>query len=184
MAQLEARVDGTVAKHLYLAVGASVSKLGEVASVPHTGTRFNGLIAWDDSKIKAGVEGFLARDYTSDQVTGTALEDTARGVSAFANYRFVPKVGAFARFDFIQPRADTDTGIKDYYLNGGIECSPYKFLDLALVYKHEVVDGGAAGFVFGTTNGGIGTMGANQSGTYQENRRLLAGQVLTRGAPR
>jgi hypothetical protein len=86
----------------------------------------------------------------------------------FASYQVTWLVALFGRLDLVQPIADTDGGVRDTYVNVGIETTPWKFLNLALVYKREEVDTGAAGFVFDTTNGKIGSMTPDASGTYQE----------------
>lgn len=165
---VEARLDAKLADHLIIAGDASISTLGATTTTMHTGTRFDGLIAWSDKLVRAGVEGMLARNYTADQISGKAPENTARGVSVFASYRFMPEVGALARVDLVQPVADTDSDITDTYLNAGIEYVPYKFLNLALVYKRDVVHTGATGFSLNTANGAIGSPMPDASGTYQE----------------
>ena len=89
-------------------------------------------------------------------------------MSIFASYRFLPEVGALARIDVVQPVADTDTDISDTYANVGVEYVPYKFLNLALVYKRDMVHTGAAGFTMNTGNGAIGSPMPDASGTYNE----------------
>lgn len=153
---------------LVMGVGGSVSTLGAADSVPHTGWRFDALLGWVIRRFRVGVEGFLAYDYTADQVSAKAPEDLARGVSAFASWRFLPKLGVFGRFDYVQPFFDTDRQVKDAYFNAGFDYSPYKFLDLALVYKRDTVDSGSGGVLFNTTNGKIGSAVPNQSGYFQE----------------
>ncbi len=170
-----ARLNAEPIKHLNIGVGTSISTLGAPGPVacpgskcPGYGTRFDGLIAWDSDPVRVGVEGFLGRNYTADQISGAAPKDTARGVSAFANVRFIPMLGVFGRFDYTQPNASTDTSIKDMYFNVGIDASPEKFLDLALVYKWETVKSGAGGAVINTTNGKIGSTVPDSKGQYQE----------------
>lgn len=169
---IEARVDAKLIDHLIVAGDVSISTLGAVTDSVHTGTRYDGLVAWTDKLIRAGVEGFYAKNYTKDLVTGKVpgASDAARGVSVFASYYFMPKVGALGRVDFVQPVADTDGDVKDTYFNVGVEYLPYKFLNLALIYKRDVVDTGAAatGFTLNTGNGAIGSPMPNASGTYQE----------------
>ena len=164
----EARVDAKLADHLTIALGAELSKLGATTTTPNLGQRYDALVAWDDARFRVGVEGFLGKDDTADEVTGKAPADTAYGVSAFASYRIVPKAGVFARFDYVEPNADTDTGNTDTYVNAGFDIAPYKFLDIALAYKHETVDTGMKAFVFNTGNGKIGSATPNSSGSYDE----------------
>lgn len=169
---IEARLDAKLIDHLIIAGDVSISTLGAVTDSVHTGTRYDGLVAWSDKLIRAGVEGFYAKNYTKDLVTGKVpgASDAARGVSVFASYYFMPKVGALGRVDFVQPVADTDSDVKDTYFNLGVEYLPYKFLNLALIYKRDVVDTGASatGFTLATGNGAIGSPMPNASGTYQE----------------
>ncbi len=170
-----ARLNVQPIKHLDIAVGTSVSTLGAPGPVscpggtcPGYGTRLDGLIAWDSAPVRVGVEGFLGRNYTADQISGKTPENTARGVSAFANVRFIPMLGAFGRFDYAQPIPNSDSGYKDMYFNVGLDASPTKFLELALVYKWETVDSGAAGNLLNTSNGKIGSIDPNSKGRRQE----------------
>jgi hypothetical protein len=165
---VELRVDSRPFGGLVLGVGGSVSTLGAENSVPHTGWRFDALVGWVVERLRVGIEGFVAYDYTADQVAGKAPEDTARGLSAFATFRFLPKLGVFGRLDYVQPFFDTDSRVKDRYFNAGFDYSPYEFLDLALVYKRDTVNSGNGGVRFGTTNGKIGSTVPNQSGYFQE----------------
>ncbi len=165
---VEARIDAKLLDHVVLATGASISTLGATGDKERTGSRFDGLLAWNDKLLRAGVEAFLAKNYTQDQVTGTAPANTARGVSVFASYQFMPKLGAFGRLDFVQPVADTDSDVNNTYVNVGLEYVPYTFLNLALVYKRDAVNTGAAGFTFSTGNGAIGSPMPDASGVYQE----------------
>ncbi len=165
---VEARIDARLIEHLVVATGASISTLGATADKERTGNRYDGLVAWSDNRLRVGVEGFMAKNYTQGQVTGNAPANTARGLSVFASYRFVPKLGAFGRLDVVQPVADTDRDIKNTYTNIGLEYVPYTFLNLALVYKRDAVDTGAAGFTFSTGNGAIGSPMPDASGVYQE----------------
>lgn len=166
-----ARLNTEPVKHLNIAVGTSVSTLGAPGPVacpqskcPGYGTRFDGLIAWDSDPFRVGVEGFLGKNYTADQISGAAPEDTARGISGFANVRFIPMLGMFGRFDYAEPTPNTDSGVKDMYFNVGLDGSPTKFLELALVYKWETVKSGAAGAVLNK----VGSTVPDSKGRRQE----------------
>jgi hypothetical protein len=74
------------------------------------------------------------------------------GWSGFAHYNLSRQWRAFARYDHIKPNRDTVPGLKDDLLMGGLQFSPLKFVDLALVYKRETVNGGSVA----TSNGVIG----------------------------
>ncbi len=174
---VEARVNAQFAGHLYVALGGAASQLGQNTAETsklklHTGTREDLLVAWDAPTLRVGLEGFLAHDYTAKEVTGA--EDTARGATVYASWRFLPALSVFGRFDYAQPDADTDASVRDTYYNAGVDYSPFSFWDLALVYKGETVDSGSAlpgtlqGTVLATSNGPIGSAVPDQTGTYQE----------------
>ena len=91
----------------------------------------------------------------------TDVDDKAQGYSAFASVQFNPKLSAFGRYDWVKPRQNGVPGLKDNYFNAGVQYSPAKIVDLALVYKHEKARNGT----IATSNG---TIGGSDSGTYDE----------------
>ncbi len=169
---VEARVNAKLFGHLFLALGGAATQFGANVvgkSTPNMGTRVDALAAWDAKRFRVGAEAFLAHDFTTAEVTGKTPEDSARGLSTFANYQFLPQYGVFGRFDYVQPNAVTNSGLTDSYFDGGLEATPFKSLTLALVYKHEVVQAGAAeAKPFVTENGSIGSTVPGQSGQFQE----------------
>lgn len=145
-----------------LAIGGYTGKLGKDrygVRTYHTAERFDALAAYVKSGLRAGVEYFRANDWNT--VT-TPVSDTAQGYSVWASYDLTPMWSVFGRYDRAETRENLDPNLKDRYFNAGVAMHPRKDVDLALVYKHETVDGG--GFV-PTTNG---TIGGTISGTYNE----------------
>jgi hypothetical protein len=61
-----------------------------------------------------------------------------------------------------QPSKDLNPDLRDEYFNVGLVNHVRKGIDLALVYKHEQVDGG------GTVNTSNGVIGGLNEGTYDE----------------
>jgi predicted porin len=118
----------------------------------------NALAAYTDSKIRAGVEYFWAKNWTT--VT-SASTDKADGWSAFGSYAFMPQFSVFGRYDHVKPSHDLNPALKDDYFNAGIDYKPLPPLDFALVYKHDRVKNGT----LSTSNG---TIGGTAHGSYDE----------------
>lgn len=163
----EARLGVSPVKGLTVAVGGLVGKLGQNVigvAVPRTATRLDALVAWAADDLRAGVEGFWAKNYAAAIIKGTAPEDKAVGVSGWLSWRFVPALTAFGRVDWVQPSKDVNSDLEDLYLDVGLQWEPVKPLDLALVFKREKVDSGT----LGTANGTVGSTVAAASGKYLE----------------
>lgn len=164
---VEGRLSTTIANGLTIGIGATAGKLGQnVVGVdtPRTATRANALVAWVGGGVRLGATVFYANDFAKDIVTGAAPEDKARGGSAWAAFEIFPKVTVFGRGDYVQPKVDGNSGLKDVYFNAGVQYQPVKKVDVALVYKHERVRSGT----ISTGNGVVGTSTAGETGTYQE----------------
>jgi hypothetical protein len=161
---LEGRISANPIKNITLAVGGYTGKLGKSADgVGDTrrATRINALAAYTDSRIRAGVEYFHAKNWLN--VTGPA-GDTADGWSAFASYAFTKQFSLFGRYDWVKPKKDASPDLKDRYFNVGLNYKPIKELDLALVYKRDRAKNG----FLPTSNGTIGGIDNLTSGTYDE----------------
>ena len=157
----EGRISANPIKNITLAVGGYTGKLGkssDVAGTQHRATRWNALAAYTDSRIRAGVEYFQAKNWNN--VT-TVATDRSSGWSAFGSFAFTPKVSVFGRYDWVKPNKDTNPVLKDHYFNAGLDYKPIKDIDLALVYKRDRAENG----FIATSNGTIG--GVNK-GTYDE----------------
>jgi len=161
---LEGRISVNPIKPITLAVGGYTGKLGKSeadlpdTSTPHTAERFNALAAYTDNKVRAGVEYFWAKNWTT--VT-SPLTDKADGWSAFGSYAFMPQFAVFGRYDHVKPSHDLNPALKDDYFNAGVDYKPLPPLDLALVYKHDKVKNGT----LSTSNG---TIGGPAHGSYDE----------------
>jgi hypothetical protein len=189
-------VEGRVSvayKNFNAAVGGYYGKLGKETqntSAPHSATRLNALVAYKDKRFTVGGEYFYAKDWSNNGlefITQPGSSPTPNGKttgwSVFASAIVIPKVSVFGRYDWVKPNyglnnfSSMPTGVahRDQYFNVGVQYSPAKIVDLALVYKHEKVRGGA----LSTTNGTIGlssgsivgggnTVLAPANGTYDE----------------
>jgi len=135
-----------------LAVGGYSGKLGvqHGTATMHTAERLDALAAYTGNGFRVGVEYFTASNWT--QVT-SATSSHGTGYSPFASYQFDPEWAVFGRYDYVKPYSDAARSAfhNDYY-NVGIEYTPVKIVNLALVYKH---DGGSNG-TFADANGTIG----------------------------
>jgi hypothetical protein len=142
-------------------IGGYTGKLGKDQSgvvTYHTASRLNALVAYKTKLFTVGGEYFQAKNWT--QVT-SPVEDKAIGYSLFASVRPMDKVSVFGRYDWVKPKKDTVGAFKDRYFNVGVQYSPVKIVDLALVYKREKADNG----ILSTANGNIG---GSINGTYDE----------------
>jgi hypothetical protein len=172
-----------------LALGGYTGKLGQdkddnlvtvaTGSVPQTyrtASRVDALAAYVGYGLRVGVEYFSANDWTNG-ITGSSdvpeltssgkpnPSDKADGTSVFASYDFTPMWGVFGRWDQAKLSQDLAPGLKDQYFNVGLESHPLKNVDVALVYKHEKMDGGPDTDSFSTTNGSAFN---EANGTYNE----------------
>jgi len=163
-----ARVSVNPLKELTIGIDGEVGRLGQaVAGVEtyHNATRYDAVIAWVGGPLRAGVTGFIAKDYAASIVTSnTAKEDTATGGSLWASYAIIEPVIVFGRADYLKPKKDTNSDLKDVYFNLGVDYKPVKPVDLALAYKWDQVKAGT----LSTSNGTIGSSVAGAHGTYQE----------------
>jgi hypothetical protein len=158
---LAGRVDVHPIKPITLAGGFYTGKLGKSSDVNttfHRATRWDALAAYTDSRVRAGVEYFHAKDW--NQVT-SALNDTSDGWSAFGSFAFNPQFSVFGRYDWVKPSKTLNPSLRDHYFNVGLDYKPIKQIDLALVYKR---DRAKNGFI-STSNG---TIGGIDNGTYDE----------------
>lgn len=165
---VEGRVSVSPLKALTLAVGAQGGKLGQNVvgtPTPRTASRFDAVIAYVGGPARVGVTGFLARNYDKKIVTDATLPtDKALGASAWASVALAEPFTLFGRFDYVQPKKDTNSDLKDLYWNVGLQYKPAKPLDLALVYKGEQLKDGT----LSTSNGTIGSSVAGEKGRYDE----------------
>jgi len=160
----EGRVSFMPVKGLTIMLGGYTGKLGkdvEGSATPalHTASRLDALVSYVDGPLRVGAEYFQADNWNN--VTAAAT-DSADGYSVWGSYNFTPMWGFFARFDEAKTSKDVIPDLKDEYYNAGFVAHPRKNVDLAIVYKHEKVDGG--GFV-NTSNGNIGGL---VEGKYDE----------------
>ncbi|HWW63306.1 MAG TPA: hypothetical protein VNZ43_00960 [Sphingomonadaceae bacterium] len=157
---LEGRIS-VAYKGFNVGVGGYTGKLGkdqQDAITHHRANRLNALIAYKTKLFTVGGEYFSAKNWT--QVT-SVVEDKAEGYSVFGSVSPLPKWSIFGRYDWVKPRKDTVSDFKDHYYNVGIQYSPAKIVDLALVYKRDKADNG----ILSTSNGNIG---GSIDGTYSE----------------
>ncbi len=153
-------------KGAFGAVGGYVGKLGndtQSAVTFHTANRIDALAGYKNKMFTIGGEYFYTKNYNNNGVNyiTSNTSDKGSGYSAFGSVQFTPKLSAFGRYDWVQPRKGAVNGLKDHYFNVGVQYSPAKIVDLALVYKRDKADNG----IIATTNGNIG--GAID-GTYDE----------------
>ena len=150
-------------------VGGYSGKLGkdvkpsaiDASPAVNTAQRFNAVLAYKSDLFTIGGEYFTAKNW-SNVTASKAYDVKSDGWSAFGSVNFMPKWSVFGRYDHV--RTDKFADIKDDYFNVGIQYSPAKIVDLALVYKRDTADNGAVS----TTNGTIGASGLGSRGTYDE----------------
>ncbi len=151
-------------KPITLAVGGYTGKLGKSAAnlpdtaTPHRAERFNALAAYTDSRIRAGIEYFAAKNWNN---VNTVADDKSNGWSTFGSFAFTPKISVFGRYDWVKPSRELNPALKDHYFNFGVDYKPIGPIDVALVYKR---DRAKNGFI----STGNGTIGGLDHGTYDE----------------
>lgn len=162
---VEARVSANY-KGIFAGVGGYTGKLGNKLQGTidyNTARRFDAFLGYKNKQFTVGGEYFRTHDYNNNGVNyiTTNVDDKAEGYSAFASVQFDPKFSAFGRYDWVKPRTEGGANFKDHYFNFGVQYSPAKIVDLALVYKREKAENG----VISTSNGSVG---GSVDGTYDE----------------
>ena len=158
---LEGRLSATPVKNVTLGIGGYSGKLGkssDVTDTEHRATRWNAVAAYTNSRVRAGVEYFQAKNWNN--VT-TVADDKSSGWSAFGSFAFTPQLALFGRYDWVKPSKEINPDLRDNYWNVGLNYKPIKEIDLALVYKR---DRARNGFI-STSNG---TIGGINDGSYDE----------------
>jgi len=130
------------------AIGGYTGKLGknvQGATTFHTASRFNALLAYKgelgEVPFTVGGEYFHAKNWKT--VTSVA-SDSSDGYSLFASVVPFDKWSVFGRYDWVKPSKILNPMQKDQYYNFGIQYSPAKIVDLAIVYKRDNADDGLA----------------------------------------
>lgn len=157
---VEGRVNLNVQDFVF-AVGGYYGKLGkdvQGANDHHTANRLDALALYKTKEFRLGVEYFLENNFNS--IT-SVTSDRGQGFGGFASYQFNPKWAVFGRYDYVEPNRIPAVKVKDNYFNVGIDWTPTKIVDFALVYKRDKADDG----VISTQNGNIG---GSIDGTYDE----------------
>jgi hypothetical protein len=184
---VEGRIDVHPLKWATIAGGYYWGHLGQVTAA-NDGFRKNAARRWNvlaDVKLwgfNVGAEYFNAKNYkTNSPSTGLqsgpggvvvaasattgAATDTAAGASAWVTYDFTKMWGAFARFDDVQLSKDSDKNLRDKFADAGLVFRPTKGIDLALVYKYELVSDGTISISSGDGNGSYSIGGTGVAGT-------------------
>jgi hypothetical protein len=161
---LEGRLGFQPIKGVTLALGGYSGKLGqEIVGGPtyRTANRLNALVSFVQPGYRVGAEWFQANNW---KIKTSAAEDKADGYSVWGSVSPMEKVTLFARYDTAKPNKDTSPDLKDKYYNFGLQYEARKNVNLAVVYKHDTVDGGA----LSTANGTIGSTTGSKSGKFSE----------------
>ena len=162
---VEGRI-GANYKGFFAGLGGYTGKLGNnlQGTVDYnTASRLDALVGYKNTRLTVGGEYFRTHDYNNNGVNyiTTNVNDKAEGYSVFGSFLFTPKLSAFGRYDWVKPRKEALPGLKNQYFNVGLQYSPAKIVDLALVYKREKAENGT----IATSNG---TIGGSTDGTYDE----------------
>jgi hypothetical protein len=152
-----------------LGVGGYDGKLGKDLTpdtTHHDFTRFDAIAGYAANGFHVGVEYFSEKNFDTISAAPGAPTDHGDGWSAFAAYQFTPEWALFGRYDWAKPQDGTFFQPKytNRYFNVGVQYSPFKMIDLSLVYKH---DSGSDG-VFTDQDGTIGGATGVGSGHYDE----------------
>jgi hypothetical protein len=139
------------------AIGGYTGKLGkdvQGATTFHSANRFNALLAYKGKAggidFTLGGEYFYAKNW--NRVTSVS-EDSSDGFSLFGSVAPAKEWSVFGRYDWVSPSKDLNPTQKAKYFNVGVQYSPTKIVDLALVYKRDDADNGLK----------IGNLGSGQA---------------------
>lgn len=197
---VEGRVGVHPVKWATIAGGFYTGHLGQVTAAndgfeKNTATRWNVLADVRGFGFNLGAEYFEAKDYkTASPTTGVesgpggvvvasaatgagsaVVSDKAGGVSSWVSYDFTRQWSALGRFDDVQISKDVDRKLRDRFADAAIVYRPTQGVDLALVYKYEIVaDGtisissgdGNASYTLGGT--GVAKTGIATDGKFSE----------------
>lgn len=128
------------------AIGGYTGKLGNdvEGAVPYrTSTRFDALLAY--KKTLAGMPFTIGAEYFSAKnwkVAASAPSDKAEGYSLFTSISPKDRWSLFGRYDHVEPNKRTAPLRSEDLMVLGLQYSPVKIVDLALVYKRDDADGG------------------------------------------
>jgi len=147
----EGRAGFTPIDGLIIGVGYYSGSLGQdtnvnalaAESTPHggiaqnTATRENVLVAWKADGLTVGVEYFTAKNFSSKLIFSNTT-DSENGYSVYGSYDLPgTDYGFYARYDSVKPKKDTETGLKDTYINGGFAWRANKNLTWAFGFKSD-----------------------------------------------
>jgi hypothetical protein len=187
----EGRVTTKPFNWLDVGVGYYVGHLGQVTAVndnfpTQTATRWDALVSFNYNGFRLTGEFLDARNYKTvnsiaagafgtvdvvgSSVTSVLPIDEAEGYTVVASYAFNSSWNVFARYDSVNLSEDVLPGLKDRFGDFGIDYKAIKSLDLALVFKEEQVDHGAASIGSADGNGTYTIGGANSAtdGRFRE----------------
>jgi hypothetical protein len=135
---------------LNLAIGGFVGRQGadvQGTSTYKNTTRFTSLIAYKGmigkSAFTIGGEYLTAKNFTTALIVSPTAFNHAEGYSLFASVAPAPKWSVFGRYDFTKNSKDLNPAGHVNYYNAGLQYSPAKIVDLALVYKHYQATAGS-----------------------------------------
>jgi hypothetical protein len=145
-------------EQMVIAIGGYTGKRGndvENGAPTRTATRGDVLLAWRDKTWGAGVEYFHSEnwdDILKYQGAGPGVgvatnttKDKADGYSVWADWHFYEQFAVFARADKLNYKynnlLNVEEKLNDKYYNAGVSYDVLKNLKLALVYKHNKLDG-------------------------------------------
>lgn len=166
----------------HVAVGGYYGKLGRnvQGSAPlRNYQRINALVAYQGKIAKLpvtlGAEYFHSKNKafnTSSPILSSSSPDSADGYSIFASVAPFEKWSVFARHDVTDPSNELNSALRNRYSNVGIQYTPAKIINMALVYKRERAHSGA----FSTSSLQSGVIGCSTvavlvcsgSGSYDE----------------
>jgi hypothetical protein len=158
----EGRVSATY-MHVTAAVGGYDGKLGNAVYGVNTfqnAERFDALLYYGDHHVRIGAEYLWARYWKDVTQINPLKTNETNGYSLFASYDFTsllssignPNISVFGKYEWLKPTANTGPWLTNNYFNVGVDYKPINQLDVALVFKRDLVFNG----VFTDSNGTIG----------------------------
>jgi hypothetical protein len=107
------------------------------ATSKNTASRTNLLAAWKANGLTVGLEYFTAKNFNSGLIFNNTT-DSENGYSVYGSYDFAgTDFGLYARYDSVKPKKDTESSLKDTYMNGGFAWHANKNITWAFGFKSD-----------------------------------------------
>ena len=131
----------------------------------HTANRFDAVVAYVNPLFRVGLQYF---DATNWKQLGAVASDEQDAYSAFGSFNFTPQISLFARYDWGDPSKKLHSSAKLDYYNIGLQYSPVKVVNLAIVWKHDELRSAPVGYSYADANTTLAPASTGGGARYDE----------------